>query len=227
MSENIQDAEIISETKAGDTPAQTDDLIERLKQATEYKQPGQTAPKQTNNFWAASDDDFERPKPNAQTPTPAQTQTEQTNTGNTPAQTQTENKISEKVYQQSARSAVHLVDFFNKITLGPALTFKLTKKIERTFTEEQQQLIETKLMDADPSKLDEKEKTLRNRFEGIVKKFEKKEEKIPMFDKEKRELQEAFEEYFKITNTQLSPKWFIAAELLEKVVGKWFDTLKD
>jgi len=217
MIENIQDAEIISEVKTGE---ENTDLLSKLANAvTPKKEPGKLEPQPTKNFWDSSESDFE-PIKKEEKPK-AEASSSEKSAGST------DTKVTDKIKMGSASAATGLLEVVTRSLLTGALSLKQKNKLKKAFTPEQIQLLEEKLLDAVLDKLDAEEKQLKGRFERLMTRYEKKVEKIPFSEKERNELKDAFFTYFDFANTQLSPKWYVIAEIVDKVGNRVIDTLSD
>lgn len=215
------DATVIEEPKANTAATGNDDLLARLSKATEIKKPGQTkAAEQTASFWDASDEDFEMPrkatKPEAESGT------------DKPASTaQKDEKITDRVKMGSARTATGMCEMACKTIITPIHGYKLKKKIEKRFSQEQLDLLDRKLIDADENELEGDEKRVKRVFEKIVTKYEKKMQAVSFTDTEKRDLTDAFYNYFDFTQTQLSPTWYIACAMIDTIGRRVVDSVID
>ena len=226
MEESQETTAVVVEENTTD---QNSDLLKRLSSATETKTPGtQQTKKTTNSFWDASDDDFE----NTETEKTAEDKgkTEETEKGKT-TEPKTENKgeqkITEKVKMGSAKTAVGMIDLTLKGLITPIHNYKFKKKVEKNFNEAQIALIDDKLQDAEEKELDAKELRLKKRFDSIMKKYEKKMAAVPMNEVEKKDMTDAFYNYFDFTQTALSPNWYLAMAITDTVGKRAIDALAD
>lgn len=218
-------AETNTTAPAAETKTVADDLQTRLNQATATKEPGATktvAPK--TSFWNASDDDFEAPAQKTQEPK------EKAAEPTKEAKTETEAKptqLTEKVKSGSAKTAAGMIDFSNRMLLTPIVNFKLKKKLEKGFTDAQLNLIESKLMEADEKSLEAEELRIKRRFDSILTKHQKKVDGLSMSDTEKKELEDAFYNYFDYTQKSLSPGWYIAMAIINSTGSRIVDAFTD
>ena len=219
---DIEDTEatVIEEPKAN-TAATTgnDDLLARLSKATEIKKPGQTkAAEQTVSFWDASDEDFDMPR--------KATKPEAESGPDKPA-AQKDEKITDRVKMGSARTATGMCEMACKTIITPIHSYKLKKKIEKRFNQDELAQLDNKLIDADENELEGNEKRLRRVFDKIVNKYEKKMQAVSFTDTEKKDLTDAFYNYFDFTQTQLSPTWYITCAMVDTIGRRVVDAVMD
>lgn len=225
MERNSTTMENSTEQTTTTTTTPADDLQTRLAAATQVKTPGApttVAPK--NSFWNASEEDFEIPKTKEQKPevkTDPETKTDNPNQPTGPV------KLTEKLKIGSATTAVGMIDFTNRLLITPIHTFKLKKKLEKTFTDQQLDLIDQKLFLADDKTLADEELRLKNRFASIMQKYEAKTGKIAMSEPEKANLHAAFYNYFDVTQKTLSPNWYLGLELVNLIGGRVVDAITE
>ncbi len=220
-----------TEEKAGTD--QSSDLLTRLSAVTERKEPGtqKAKDKTSTSYWESSDDDFESvevPEKNSLEINKESAPAKKSETiPGKKEEPKTEGKISERVKLGSAKTAVGMIDLTCKGLLTPILTYKTKKKLEKTFDEKQTKLIEEKLMDAELNELDAAEKRIKKRFDSIMAKYQKKVDAIPMSEPEKKDMTDAFYNYFDYTQTSLSPGWYLGMAITDTVGKRMIDVLTD
>lgn len=213
--------ETVTEVK---TDASEIDLVAQLKKTlTEKKFPGSQAVKAVKkSFWETTDDDFEPRKTESNTNTPDKTETT-TGVKETP---KNENYTDDDA-KGSAAAATGLIGIVTRSVLSGILSIKQKNKLEKNFTEADLDLIESKLMDAELDKLDEKEKFTKKRFDRLMNRYTEKMEQVQLSNKDEKEMRDAFETYFKFTKTKLDPKWYVIATIADKIGNKVVDAFTD
>lgn len=221
----IMENSIAEEISKTDT---TNDLQAFFNKTTAEKKPGATnnvAP--SNSFWNATDDDFEKPKekekpkPDTEKPEVKPDKPTATDTDKTPG------KVTEKMKLGSANTAVGMIDFTQRLLITPIHTYKLKKKIEKQFTADQLELVNTKLYEADEKGLEPEELRLKKTFDSLMTKYQKKVDKVAMDETEKKELHDAFYNYFDFTEKPLSPNWYLAMAIINSTGGKIMDAFTE
>lgn len=193
-------------------------LHDRLSKATEHKTfsapaPEPEKPKETskqNSLGLGSDDDFEEKK----------TETKKPDSGS--AGKKEEGPITEKTKRASARTAVGMLDLTQRGIFQPLQTWKFKRK----FTNEEIEKIDL-IEDKEDAKLEEKEIALKKKWNRLLKKYNKKYEDVPMKEKEKQDLEEAFYNYFDYKEKTLSPEWFIGMAVVNSIGGRAIDLITD
>ena len=212
----------VEETAAANTAEQSEvmDLASILQVKTDTKAPGANkAAPVSSAFWDQSEDDFEQPK-----------KTEAKKEATTAATTEeaaAPKKLTESVIQSSARTATGMVELTTKMIISPIQNYKFKKKLEKSFTDQQLNKIEEKLIDADEKSLEDDDKRLKLRFERMMAKHQKKTEGIDFKPEEKKDLNEAFEEYMRYTQSSLPPQWFVALAIINTVGKRAIDTFTE
>lgn len=200
------------------------DLVAQLKKTiTERKLPGtQTAKEVKKSFWDASDDDFTRPKA-ASTSNASETKQVQENE----KQPVKNENYTENDAKGSAAAATGLIGIVTRSVLTGILSMKQKTKLEKNFTEADLELIESKLMDAELDKLEEKEKFTKKRFDRLMNRYHEKIEAVQLSSKDEKEMRDSFETYFQFTQTKLDPKWYVIATIADKIGNKVMDAFTD
>jgi hypothetical protein len=188
----------VTETKPANENA---DLLSRMQQITERKEPSKTTSASSSFNW--DEDDFE-----AQ-PQPKKTATPEKKAEEEPA------KVTDKAKKASARTLVGMMDFTQKTILTPILNAKFKKK----FSPEEVDRLDN-VIDADPEKLfDDRDKSLKSKWDRLAAKLEKKKASIPFTDTEKSDMESFAYDYFDAKETSLGPEWGIAFSFIN-IVGK-------
>lgn len=201
------------------------DLSALLDRETEFKAPGAPGNVKTaapvSPFWMQTDDDFDTPPPVAEKKPEPDKQPDGSDKPDEPAT----GKISVRLLEGSAQTAAGMVDLTTKSLLTPIVAWKFTQRLNKVFTEKEQDLIDSKLIDAEMDDLDKEEKRIKKRFESMIQKYEKKTGKIPQTDAEKKQLQDCFYNYFEYTQQTMSPGWYLGMGIVDVVGGKAIDAL--
>lgn len=200
------------------------DLVAQLqKTITERKLPGtQTTKAVKKAFWDASDDDFTRPKAASATNASETKQTQESE-----KQPVKNENYTDRDAEGSAAAATGLIGIVTRSVLTGILSMKQKTKLEKNFTENDLELIESKLMDAELEKLDEKEKFTKKRFDRLMNRYHEKIEAVQLSSKDEKEMRDSFETYFKFTQTKLDPKWYVIATIADKIGNKVMDAFTD
>jgi hypothetical protein len=187
------------------------DLLQKLSEATETKIPGDSTKPIASSFWETSESDFETPEKKPEVKTETENKAEKSP------------KLTEQLKKGSARTAVNMLDFTNKALLTPVMNYKLKKKLAKSFTEKQIEIIEN----ANEEDADETEKKLFAKLEKIIAKHTKKIDAIPFQPEEKEDLESAFYNYFDYTETALSPGWYLGLAITNTMGKRIIDVITD
>lgn len=184
-------------------------LTERMKLLTETKKPTvdtnttfkqqtntQTntvndSPKKIGNNWNFKDDFESTEKPTQPTETTQQ--------GEEPK------KITTAMKQASARTAVGMLDFTQKLILRPIANYKFKKK----FTSNEINRI-SEIDNANKATLSDEDLKIRNKWDKLLKKHIKITEAIPLNETEEKDLEKIFFNYFDIKEKTLDPGYLVA-----------------
>lgn len=195
----------------------TDDLQARLTRATEIKTPSAAPVKQNTGFWDQLDNDFEKV---AETLEPEAKDDKET--------TKISADLADKIRKGSASTAVGALNLLNRVLFSAIHISKLKTKLERNFTEPEYKLIEEKLQDAESADLNDlEEKKLKNRFDTIMKKYEKKINRVPFDEEEEKSLHAAFYNWMQITGKELPPGLWVALEVGNVLGARAADAFTD
>lgn len=215
----IQEAEIIIETP------NNDDLINRLNTATETKTPTANT---TSKSWSFTLDENETKAETTTNPeTKAETEVKTSDfettqappassTTSTTPPASTEPKLSKDFKIASARITVSALDMTQRMIFTPLINRKYSKK----FTEQESKILdETNIIDEEKSLLNAQDLPLRNKFDRIMKKRDKKIKDIPFEDLESQDLEKMFYQYMDAKNTTLPPEIMLVIGIAN-VLGK-------
>jgi hypothetical protein len=132
--------------------------------------------------------------------------------------------ITEAAKRASARTAVGMLD----LTLQSLLTPIHGWKFKRKFKSEEIKKIDEYIDDTTIDKLEaEEDKKLKRRWDRLLKKYEKKKDAIPLDEKEKKDLETAFYQYFDFKEKTLPPEWFIGMAITNAVGKRAIDLIAD
>lgn len=179
----------------------TENLHSVLEQPTENKTPGTTQ----STKWNFDED-----------PTNTSEDGKEGSTDKKDGADKPSGKITDKAKRASARTATGMLDMLQKSICLPILSYKYKKK----FTpEEITALDEKNLIDKGKEELSGDDLQLRNKWDRLMSKYEKKAAAVPLTEPEEEDLNEAFYSYFDFTETTLSPGWFVGFAVA-KTLGK-------
>jgi hypothetical protein len=199
----------------------SDDLLAKLANETETKKPGEANLGIPKSFWdeeeneeEKSDDKKDKTKPEDKN---TEEESEETKGG------EKKRKLTQKAKEDSARTAVGVLDLTQKIILTPIVTYKFKKK----FTAAEVDRLDTGIDDANKDTLDDEDLRIRNKWDKLFKKYDKAKEAIPFTDPEKSELEGHFTTYMDIKEKELPPELLlymsIANVLGRRIVDVIFD----
>lgn len=133
-------------------------------------------------------------------------------------------KITEKAKRSSARVAVGMLDMLQKSVFTPIISHKYKKK----FTEDEINALDQKnIIDKDPAQLAGEDLLLRNKWDRLMSKCQKKIEAIPMDETEKTDCEEAFYTYFDFKEKTLPPEWFVGFAILNSIGKRVVDVVTE
>lgn len=185
------------------------DLLEVLKQKTEVKTPSVAA----SQSWDFSTDD----KTDIVAPVGATPQTTQTTTSQPTQAVQTDNepKPDKKTIRMDAEASQAGIEFLTTLIGELIITWMYHKK----FSVEQRELLNEKLLDANPANFTDEEKALLNRYNRLMKEKDRKMKKMEQSERAKERMINAFERYSEITGkTFMSPGLMLTIAVSENIV---------
>jgi hypothetical protein len=204
----------MAEMKTDNIPDAEIDLENELSQPTETKTPSNEGTKS----WSFDEDIEETPAvkdpPKTETTNSA---AEQAKTSG-PEQKKAESKITDKAKHASARTAVNMINLFQKGLFPPILNYKFQKK----FTDEEK----TKILDVqnkDKKDLEGEDLALRNKFDRLMKAHNKKIDAVPFTEVEEQDMETAFFTYFDYKEKTLPPEWFIGMTIANTLGKRFID----
>ena len=193
-------------------------LHDALNEATEYKEPiAQNKSFEWNFDEAVIEEEIKTDTNQASSQEPTEQKTP-------PPPAPPEKKVTDKAKRASARTAVNMIDFVQKGLFTPILSYKYKRK----FTEEEINTLENKnLVDAKKDDLADEDLQLRNKWDRLMKRCNKKLDAVEFTDEEKTDLEEAFFAYFDFKEKTLSPEWFVGLALVNTIGKRAIDTFTD
>lgn len=207
-----------------ETTNKTESLADRLKAATEKKDPGTSA--RVSSFWEQSDDDFETAetgKTETDKPKNSAENTGKSETATTISQeNQPEKQYSKEMGQASARVFTKMVDMGQTMIFRPILNYKFKKKFTQ---EERDRLKELEFISEE--QYTESDKKLLTKYEKLAAKHEKKDSEIPLNKEEEKDLQDFTAMYCDIKKKELPPEWGIAISLMVIICRRTTDVFFD
>lgn len=217
-----------------------DDLQSRLDKALEKKTPGASLNNNSdipvNPYWQPSEDDFkkkpgaaEAAKENLKSATPGETKKEiiddEEEEEEEPEIEEEEKKHtkgakpSEKMKLGGARSATGTLELTIKMIAVPLINYQAKKKFN---VNEINKL--DRISDMPITSLEGEELTLRNKFDRIMEKRDKKIAMAKGFTPDRKEdLIDAWKEYFDFTETTMSPMYYLMLASFNAVAGTIMD----
>jgi hypothetical protein len=177
------------------TAASSGSLHDMLKQETEHKQESTTS-----SFWKFDEKEEEKPA-----------SAEQQEEG----EKQLSNKKKEDNQKASAETLTSLFDAGFDILLG----FQIDYRFRNNFTDEQWEKVQD-IQDVPKEKLEGEALELRNRYDRLLAKRDKKKKNLPFDDGETNRLNRIFFNYYKVTNKELSPEVLLYMGITSAVIEK-------
>lgn len=198
-----------------------EDLLARLKKATEIKDPGNTA--------IASAWDFDDKDPDETTTTAAKTESTSTSTA-----TATDTKAGEektvtpierkKELEGSAEAATSFYETFGGITFESIVKIRHKNK----FTEEEKiRLDESDIIDADIKTLTGDDLRLRNKYDRVEKAKNRKLKEVQISDDRRDKFYKGMYKYYEITGKSMGPEGIIIANILDAVIHAGVEAFTD
>lgn len=199
------------------------DLLTQLANETETKLPGDGNKVINSDFWDKKPEETETPeekKPEKETEAPEEKKSEkETKTAETEEVKpvpERPKKLDKEVKEASARTMVQMVDFTQKLIFTPIVNYKARKK----FTDaEVNRLDESNIEDANKESLEGEDLALRNKWDRVMKRRDKKLKDIPFTDPEIKDLTTACFNYMDVKQKELPPEYFLALTIAT-IVGK-------
>jgi hypothetical protein len=217
------------ETKPAQTTqsssANNDDLLKKLMEETEFKEPGKNSGSIPADFWEKKDKEVKEEKKEPEKPAekPA---AETTATATTTTQAEPEKpakKITKEMKEASANTAIGMLELSQKIILVPVINGKYKKK----FKPDEIHRLNDGVEDADKERLTGEDLELRNKWDRLMKKRDKQINGIPFKEDEKRDLREAFMNYFDFKEKTLGPEWFLGMAIVNTTGRRVVDIVFD
>lgn len=133
-------------------------------------------------------------------------------------------EITEKAKRASASVAVGMLDMTFQTILTPLHGWKFKRK----FKADEVKKLDEYVADSTLEELQEDEdKKLKRKWDRLLKSYEKKKGAIPLDEKEKRDLESAFYQYFNFKEKTLPPEWFVYMAVINSVGKRTIDLIVD
>lgn len=191
-----------------------DELMQRLKAATQHKDPVEKKEPEWN-----FDIDVTAPIVEEK---PAETKASETTEAPAAKETVKTKKITEDAKRGSARVAIGMLELTQKGIFTPLLTRKYRKKFT---AEEQERIIQNE--SKKKKDLTEDDLALSAKFDKLMSRMNRKIDAIPFDDREKKDLEEALYLYFDTKEKTLPPEWFVAMAVTNAIGKRAIDVFTD
>lgn len=206
--------------------SKNNDLLQQLAAETETKTPGTGNNVIESNFWDKKEDqETIENKETTNTTTAANTDTTQNETKQTTEETKTERpkKLDKEIKEASARTMVGMIDFTQKAIFIPAINYKFKKK----FNDDEINRLDAGAEDADKNTLEGEDLAVRNKWDRLMKKRDKKIDAVPFTEPETKDITLACFNYMDVKEKELPPELFlyltIGTILGKRAIDVFFD----
>lgn len=190
-------------------------LEQRLAIATERKPEPEKLKVDTSFFGSDDDEAIETNKATEAKPANVDNKDTQENKPTAP--------ITEKAKRSSASVAVGMLDMTFQTILTPIHGWKFKRK----FKADEVKKLDDYVADSTLDDLDESDKKLKRKWDRLLKNYEKKKDAIPLADKEKQDLENAFYQYFSFKEKTLPPEWFVGMAVINSLGKRAIDLIVD
>lgn len=200
-----------------------EDLLKKLADQAETKTAGTGAAPLGNDFF---DETANPKKPEEETPESETKETpgnKEETKGEEESATIPSKKLSKDVKEASARTAVGMLDFSQKLIFVPLLSWKFKKR----FTPEEVKRLDAGVEDAKKEDLNDEDYKLRSKWDRLLKKHLKKIEAVPLEETEKADLEKAFYMYMDVKNKELPPEYFLGLTIITSIGKRAIDVITD
>lgn len=197
-------------TEVKETEAPSSNLMDRLTAVTEKKDPGAKAAP-TWDFSEDKTDSEESDAGNSDFDTPP----EKPKAENKPEEKE-KPKLTDKMKLANARITVSALNSTQRIIFTPLINRKYRKKFE---PEEIEKFDKTNIIDLPLDQVPDEDKSLRNKFDRIMEKRDKKIADIPFTPEESDDLEKMFYQYMDAKETSLPPEIMLVIGITN-VIGK-------
>lgn len=215
MAEVTEATEVKKEVQQAVADNENLSLEERLSIATERK-PEPEKIKVDTSFFGSDDDVIEESN--------TSTEVQPTNADNKDKQdTKPTAPITEKAKRSSASVAVGMLDMTFQTILTPVHGWKFKRK----FKADEVKKLDDYVADSSLEELGEDDKKLKRKWDRLLKNYEKKKDAIPLDNKEKQDLENAFYQYFSFKEKTLPPEWFVYMAVINSVGKRTIDLIID
>lgn len=128
------------------------------------------------------------------------------------------------VQKASADTATLMFDQILQVVSTPLVNYKFKKK----FTDEQRrEILQKDLIDKALDQLEEQDKILKRKWEREVERRDYKIKNIPLNEKEEKNVNTAFLNYFKVTGKTMPPEWLLAFALTSITADRAIEVFVD
>lgn len=199
-----------TEVKESEKPG--NNLMDRLTAVTEKKDPGAKAAPTWDFNEDKSDTGDEESAPNNDD---FETPPEKPKTEKQPEEKE-KPKLTDKMKLANARITVSALNSTQRIIFTPLINRKYRKKFD---PEEIEKLDKTNLIDLPLDQVPDEDKSLRNKFDRIMEKRDKKINDIPFTEPESEDLEKMFYQYMDAKEANLPPEIMLVIGITN-VIGK-------
>lgn len=228
-------SEVITEKKPVDkvVAPEADDLkarLQKLIQDRESKNPAAEVKGAKKTFWEVTPDDFlEMPdmpkikvKPKEEkNPVDEKKDSDQEDPDEEKT-TGKKGKLTHDLKNSAANTAVGMTQLTIRMILTPIINYKFKKK----FTDDEIEKIDD-IVDKEDAALDEKEMVIKKKWNRLMKKRDAKIKGIEFDPQKEADLHKAFYNYFEVTESTMSPGWYLAFAMINVIGGSIVDVLTD
>jgi hypothetical protein len=217
-----------------------DDLQARLDALTEKKEPGVTNTTEipVNPWWESSDDDFEKEGPETPAPEVKKEEPEDDPEPDDEEEEEPEDdpeseyekgkaevnpKLTDRVKRGSAITVAGMMQVTIKMIAIPLINHNYKKKFLPNEINELDRVAEARIKDL----VADEDLILRQKFEKLMNKRDRKMGKVTFTKERKDELIESMYNYFDYTQTSLTPVWYCVFAMINCVGGTVIDIIQE
>jgi hypothetical protein len=195
-----------------------EDLLTTLAQVTEDKNPGNGNNIISSDFWDQKDPEettTEKSKKTEEKNNPEKTKNPAVTEDPAENKPERPKKLDREVKEASARTLVGMMNFTQKLIFTPIINYKFKKK----FSDEEIEKLDAGVEDKNKDELDGEDLALRNKWDRLMRKRDKKIQGIPFDEGEEKDLHTACFNYMDIKEKELPPEYFLALTAAT-IIGK-------
>lgn len=190
-------------------------LLDAVSEATEYKNPGST----DKSFEWKFDEDGNGKETEVEDPPGEETgQSEKEKTGDK------KKPLTHAVKDESAEAATGMLDLLQTAICTPLVSYKYKEKFSDA---EIDRLDTSNIIDAKLESLKDDDLTLRNKWDRLMTKCERKLEKIPLKANARANVKNAFYKYFEVKQTSMPIEWYIGFTIADSLISRVIDVMTD